>query len=126
MTALILAQKKFMMLKPVLGVDQIQAWFYKINAGGNLTLVIALACALSITVYMGGLYFASGAGFEIKGATKNISRLETEVLKLEFKVEATKTAFAKDSGFIVESMDQISNIKYLTAESFVASAVTAR
>ena len=129
MTILVLAQKKilpfacppkFCLVK--LGrawpIKKAAEWFYIFNKGGFLSLTLLLIIVISIISYLAALFLTFGLGFKIQIAEKELTQLKDTTATLELQIQKEETSFAKNHKNILESMERVSSIKYLTIDNF--------
>lgn len=112
MTILVLAQKKILPFKKA------AAWFCVFNKGGFLSLILLLIILISLISYLAALFLTFDLGFKMQIAEKEFAQLKNAAAILELQIQKEETSFAKDHKDVLESMERISSIKYLTIDNY--------
>lgn len=83
--------------------------------------VLAWITAVLITLYLGSLYITFKTGFTLQEVTNRIAKVDEDILSLELRLQERRGRLAHDHKTVLESMERISNIKYLTIGTQAAS-----
>lgn len=118
MTTLILAQKRIMTVMPAFDfADR----FIHANRGGVVSAILAGLTTLAVVVYLVALFYSFSSGFEIQSSM----RLEDDVAEAlqakELALQEKISLLANRQGSILESMERVSTIKYLTARGLAVN-----
>lgn len=130
MTILVLSQKilplsclpKFYLAKLGQNFKKINEWFCVFNKGGLLSLALLLIIVISLVSYLAALFLTFGLGFKIQVAEREFTKLKDAAAILELQIQKGETSFAKDHKDVLESMERVSSIKYLTIDNFAVSS----
>lgn len=79
--------------------------------------------AILTVTYLGSLYITFKLGFDAQAYQESITEKSAELLKLDLEVQETKKALADNHKEVLESMERISAIKYLTPEAVAVSPI---
>jgi hypothetical protein len=122
MTILVLAQKKILPFSCPINLTRTAERFYDLNQKGFITLTLILLIVFSIISYLAALFLTFDSGFKIQTAEREFTKLKNTAATLELQVQKEETSFAKDHKDILESMERVSSIKYLTVDNFAVSS----
>lgn len=125
MTTLALAQKKIMSLPWPVDITRMVGRFYVLNQKGFITAALTLLIIFSIVSYLVVLFLTFDLGFKIQLAEKKFAQLKNAAATLELQIQKEETSFAKDHQDVLESMERVSSIKYLTIDNLAVSSLQA-
>lgn len=121
MTTLVLAQKKILSFPWLANLKRAAERFYDLNQKGLITLTFILIIVFSIISYLAALFLTFNLSFKIQAAEKEAAKLKNTAAVLEFQIQKEEASFVQDHKNILESMEKVSNIKYLTSDNFAVS-----
>lgn len=121
MTTLLLVQRKIGTLRPSFSLAVAEETFARFNRGGVLTASFLLVLIASAGIYLGSLYTSFYFGFGMGAQQKHIVELGKNVAEIELSLQEKRDRLAYDQTAIVESMEKVSSIKYLTSDSVAIS-----
>ncbi len=121
MTTLVLVQRKILSAALPARFGQLKIWFEEINRDGIIMTALAWIIAVLITLYLGSLYMTFKTGFIIQEVTNRIAKVDEDILSLELRLQERRSRLAYDNTTVLESMERISDIKYLTTGTLAAS-----
>lgn len=121
MTVLILAQKRIAPFLMIFPAGATLGRFQEINSKGWVTVLSGVVITISLALYIFSLYGSFGLGFKIRSHQAQVLELQNTVLNLELKLEKKQTDFTEEYKDVVESMEKISAIRYISAESVASS-----
>ena len=96
--------------------------FAELNQNGMISIALIASVALLIATYLATLYWTFGIGFSLQGDSKTLSRLANENVALELKVQQKESKLTEEHADILDAMEYISTIHYLTPENMVRAA----
>ena len=117
MTILVLAHKRFLEIPSLFPVVFSFDWFLRKNRRGIITIFSAVFLLAGVAVYLGGLYFTFQSGIMAKSDSQQFAKLRSEITILELRVQERQIFTSADAKAILDSMEKISGMKYLTPES---------
>lgn len=91
--------------------------FSRFNKHGIMTIGIMGILAFSIAGYILSMYHMFELGFDIQAAAKEVEEFNEQNLAIELTIQKQETTFASLHPEILESMEKVASIKYLTAEN---------
>lgn len=101
--------------------ELLQASFESINAKGLFSMILIGVISISILTYFVALYSVFNSGFKTQAINNELVRVKQEVVVSELKLQATQNQLADNHKNVLESMESISGIIYLTPKSFVTT-----
>ena len=122
MTTLFLAHQRFMSYYPSMPFLRARNRFAELNQNGMISIALIASVALLIATYLSTLYWTFGIGFSLQGDSKTLSRLANENVALELKVQQKESKLTEEHADILDAMEYISTIHYLTPENMVRAA----
>lgn len=120
MTALILAQRKIFSVYWTPRWNEARVWLDSANENGVVTISLLGAGIVTLIVYLGALYAAFNFNLSVQNLAKQETDLSKEVLRIEVLLEGKKTSLAKNDAHVLEFMERVSAIKYLSGEPATA------
>ncbi len=121
MTILVLSQKKILPLSFPINFRRAAEWFCVFNKGGFISLILILTIVISIAGYLAVLFLTFDLGFKIQAAEREFVKLKDAAATLELKIQKEETSFIENHKDVLESMERVSSIKYLTIDNFAVS-----
>ena len=121
MTVLVLAHKRILSLRSPIDMARIEAWFSDINGRGVISFTLGIAAVIGVLVYIGAVYASFNFTYGIRAETQAIKILENVVVGQEYRVHTAEANLAQDNKTVLESMEKISDIIYLTPDRFAAN-----
>lgn len=92
-----------------------------VNRRGAVTFALISVIFLSIAAYLVSMYYFFAVGMALRSRTAMLRDLDDSNVALELRIQAKETAFASDHKDVLESMQKISSIKYLTPANVAVS-----
>lgn len=126
MTVLILAQSAILRRQSALAARLDFAWFREYNKYGLISFGIISFLMIALVSYLTALYFIINLGFVIQKHEKVMAETSEDFLAVELAAQSGRTKLAEDQKSILESMEKISAIRYLTPKSFVSFESSSR
>lgn len=121
MTTLILAQKRIISFLPCINITRWSDKFQgSLVAKLPIRLLLGVIC-VSISTYLAALFFAFNLSFHIRENNKKLAKLENSALITELKFQETSAGIIKDKSILLQSMEEVSSIKYLSSEDLAVS-----
>lgn len=121
MTTPVLIQRKILSSTLLARLGQLKIWFGEINRSGIIMTVLVWIIAVLITLYLGSLYITFKTGFIVQEVNNRIVKADEDILNLELRLQEERGRLAHDNQTVLESMERISTIKYLTTGTLAAS-----
>lgn len=121
MNVLILAEQKLLPLRRVRFYQGVQARFLEINQRGLVTFAFLAISALGVLLYLSAFYFSFHYGFLAQNFSKQILSAEQTVVQKELALRGKENMFSQGSSPLLEGMEKISAIKYLSPETVAES-----
>lgn len=122
MTILILAHQRLMPYYPSMPFSRGRNRFAELNRNGIISIAFFAFAALLIAAYLAALYWTFGIGFSLQDDAKTLSQLAKENVALELKVQQKESKLTEEHADILDAMEHISSIHYLTPENMVRAA----
>jgi len=120
MTILTLAQRKIMPPTVSLPFARIKEQFFAFNQKGIITILGIIVILVSVIVYLAALYVTFQTGFSIQESSEQLIRLKDGTVKLEFSLRRKEAGLAEANKELLESMEKISAVKYLTTDHVIS------
>ena len=98
-----------------------QAMFEALNPRGVITFFLMVVVVASIVVYISSLYYMFVLGFRIQKGTSMARDIEESNTAIDLDIQRRETAFAQLHSDVLQSMQKISRIRYLTADNVAIS-----
>ena|SRR3989344_6992490 len=118
MTTIILAHKKIAAsILPVFNFEEVSERFAHLNRRGIASGLILAVLAVGISGYLMALFFSFSLGFYIQDSAIVQDALYEALLKEELLAQEKINLLANRDNSILESMERVSAIKYLTEKS---------
>ena len=92
------------------------------NKNGLFTISVLALHAIFAVTYLASLYLSFSYGFEIQKGNTSLRELEKKTLERELIVQEKIQALAGDNHPVLESMEKVSTIRYLTPENVAVSS----
>ena len=121
MTTLILAHKRILSLRSSIDMARIEAWFSDINRQGVISLALGIVACIGVAVYIGAMYASFSFTYRMRTEAQTIKMLENAVVSQAYRVHTAEANLAQDNKTVLESMEKISDIIYLTPDRFAAN-----
>ncbi len=97
----------------------------ELNRYGRVTTVLLLLTGILFITYLGAFYLTLSLGFKIQGGSGRLEESQDRLTALELTLHKKHNNLALDRKDVLESMVDISAIRYLTPakKSIVASEI---
>lgn len=115
MTTLILAQRKIVSFFPAVNLS-VEARFRRFNSKGKATFTLLGILLVSVIAYLAALYITFNLSFHIRENNEKLTKLEDTALALELKFQEESAGLVKNKGAFLETMEEVSSIKYLSSD----------
>ena len=116
MSILILAHQKTTVARIFHGFTSAREYFLHINRKGLVTLTCLTCAGIFLAGYLVTLYWTFSADFKIRAANTEVSRLKYITRALEIEAREKEDIVFQNNA-VVQSLEKISEIKYLTSDS---------
>lgn len=120
MTTLLLGQRKILPSRFFIA-EEVSEKVLIFGARRIITGALAALIGVSILGYLVAVYASFSLGFQLQNQAKNQEALSKEAVGLELLAQERINLIAYEQKGVVESMEKVSAIKYLTPANFVAS-----
>lgn len=117
MTILVLAHKRFLEIPSLIPAVFSSDWFLHKNRKGVVTIFSVIFLFSAVAGYLAGLYFVFQFGLAMKNDSQKFTKLRSEIAVLELRAQGRQALTNADAKVILDSMEKISGMKYLTPES---------
>ena len=121
MTTLILIQKKILPFSSPLILRKSIKWFYDLNKKGMASSLLLAIILISVIGYVAALFVVFNLGIKIQTTEKELAKLSSDATLLEAQIQKQESSFIQDRQDVLETMEQVSSIKYLRLDNFVFS-----
>ena len=121
MTTLILIQKKILPFSSSLTLRKSIKWFYDLNKKGMASFLLLTIILISVISYVAALFVVFNLGIKIQTTEKELAKLSSDATLLEAQIQKQESSFIQDRQDVLETMEQVSSIKYLRLDNFVFS-----
>ena len=121
MTILVLAQNTLIRTKTCSEVSSFFELLSGVFKNSSATWLLATLLIVFLASYLGALYASIGISFSIQDQEKLIQDAEKDLLTVEVELQAKKSSLAKEKNSILESMEKVSNIRYILPKNYVVS-----
>lgn len=122
MTTLLLAHQRLRTHYPSMPFLRARARFAELNQSGIISIAFIASAGLLIAIYLVALYWTFGIGFSMQGDAKTLAQIAKENVALELKVQQKESKLTEEHADILDAMERISAIHYLTPENMVRAA----
>ena len=96
--------------------------FSRWNRDGRVSMALGIVIAISAGVYMASMMALFHLGFSMQGTAAIMARLEQDIRKNEILLQRDTADFADAHKDILQTMEKISSITYLTMYEKTAMA----
>ena len=117
MTILVFAHKRFLEFPSLFPAVFSSGWFLRKNRRGLITIFLLTLLFSAVAGYLAGLYFTFQSGLGAKDNNQKFAKLRSEIAILELRVQERQAFTNADVRAVLDSMEKISSMKYLTPES---------
>lgn len=117
MTIIALTLQRLISLRVASPLARAQDVFSRINARGIVTIGCGVVIGSAIAMYLGAMAMLFHRGLQVQDASRVITRLEQDLLTSEIRLQERDAGFMQDHEAILQSMEKISSINYLSLES---------
>lgn len=100
--------------------------FAEINRKGTLTFCLLAVMLLGSLQYIGALYAVFSVGLRLQTENRHISSLSQEVDALEVRTQRASANFSMEHKDLLDSMEKISQVKYITGTQETVSYVSSQ
>ena len=100
--------------------------FARINERGIVTYSLFGVMALGALVYLAVVYAIFFSGFQIQTQQRQIVELDTEQEGVELQVQQAMAGFETTHGDILNGMEKISEVRYVSDEQSAVSYMSSR
>ncbi|MBI2121647.1 MAG: hypothetical protein HYT98_00850 [Candidatus Sungbacteria bacterium] len=126
MTYLILAQQKILGL-PFFRFPSVRYFTIReIMRTRSFSAVLLALVAISVLVYAAALYMTFDLGFQIRSNSAELRKAEVALEEKEIEAQIALSSLASEHKNVLESMQKISVMQFITPSSFVASQFSAQ
>lgn len=98
--------------------------FARINQKGLVTFCLLGIITLGALQYLGALYGVFSFGLQLRDENRQIAQLSEDTDGLELKVQRSAATFLVEHKELLDSMEKISEVRYLTGENVAVSYVS--
>lgn len=116
MTLLVLAHKRILMSNVIRTPYAIE-WLMEKSRGGRVTLWLLGGIIFCVFIYLLALFTTFSLSFQIRENTRRYDELSEHTLRSEILLQQRKSELAENHTLLLQSMERVSSVKYLTPES---------
>ena len=120
MSILALAQQKMIPIRVASPLVRAEEIFSRINKKGIFTIGCGAAIGIAVVSYLVAMVTLFHLGLRVQDSSVVIARLEQDVLKSQITLQQSDAKFAEAHKEILQSMEKISSIVYISLESVAA------
>jgi len=108
---------------PLRGVETMEDRFASANSRGLFSIALIAISFLLVVLYLAGVYMVFSSGIALQTQEAREKKLTKEVKESELALQKELTSLAQNQVTILESMQRVSGIKYLSSPNFVSAEI---